>query len=78
MAIENAQLNKMQGEYKAAVEDWIAAIRKEEVLASAAVHSETAIDLWEGACFAEEEARTKAKDAKKIYEDALRQEFFNF
>jgi hypothetical protein len=46
MAIENAELNRMQGKYQAAVEDWIAAIRKEEVLASAAVHSETEIDLW--------------------------------
>jgi hypothetical protein len=78
MEIENAELNKMQSKYHAAVEDWIAAIRKEEVLASAAVHSETEIDLWEGACFAEEEARKKAKDAKKIYEDALRLKFFNF
>jgi hypothetical protein len=78
MAIENAELNRMQGKYHAAVEDWIAAIRKEEVLASAAVHSETEIDQWEGACFAEEEARGKAKAAKKAYEDALRQEFFNF
>ncbi|MGD0649090.1 MAG: hypothetical protein ABR971_13975 [Acidobacteriaceae bacterium] len=78
MAIENAELNRMQGKYQAAVEDWIAAIRKEEVLASAAVHSETEIDLWEGACFAEEAARGKAKAAKKAYEDALRQEFFNF
>ncbi len=48
MAIENAELNRMQGKYHAAVEDWIAAIRKEEVLASAAVHSETEIDLGGG------------------------------
>ena len=73
-----AELDKMQSEYKAAVEEWIAAIRREEALASAAVHSETEIDLWEAACFAEGEAREKAKIAKKAYEDALRREFFHF
>jgi hypothetical protein len=78
MANENAELNRLRNGYKAAVEDWIAAIRKEEVLASAAVHSETEIDLWEGACFAEEDARGKAKAAKKAYEDALRKKFFSF
>jgi hypothetical protein len=76
--IEITELDRMQSSYKVAVEEWIAAIRKEEALASVAVHSETEIDLWEGACFAEEVARAKAKSAKKAYEDALRLEFFNF
>jgi hypothetical protein len=31
-----------------------------------------------GRCFHEENARDKAKAAKKIYEEALRQEFFSF
>ncbi len=77
MAIEVAELNRMQNRYHSAVEDWIAAIRKEEVLASVN-HSEAEIDTWEGACFAEENAREEAKAAKKAYEDALREEFFNF
>ena len=77
MAIETAELDRLQSSYKAAVEEWIAAIRKEEALASAD-HSEAEIDVWEAAGLAEEEAREKAKEAKKAYEDALREEFFNF
>ncbi len=77
MAIETAELDKMQSDYKAAVDEWVAAIRKEEVLASVN-HSEAEIDTWEAAGFAEEDAREKAKTAKKAYEDALREEFFNF
>jgi hypothetical protein len=77
MAIETAELDRLQSSYKAAVEEWIAAIRKEEALASVD-HSEAELDAWEAAGFAEEDAREQAKDAKKAYEDALRKEFFNF
>jgi hypothetical protein len=77
MAIDIAELDKMQSSYKAAVEEWIAAIRQEEQLASVD-HSEAKIDTWEAAGFAEEEARDKAVAAKRAYEDALREEFFNF
>jgi hypothetical protein len=77
MAIETAELDKKQSSYKAAVEAWIAAIRSEESLASVD-HSEAEIDTWEAAGFAEEDAREKAKAAKKVYEEALREEFFDF
>jgi len=77
MPVEVTELDKMQADYKAAVEEWIAAIREEEVLASGN-HSEAEIDTWEAACFREEEARGRAKEAKKQYEDALREKFFNF
>lgn len=77
MAIDIAELDKMQSSYKAAVEEWVAAIRQEEKLASAN-HSEAQIDAWEGAGFAEKEARDRATSAKRAYEDALREEFFNF
>lgn len=67
----------MQQAYKAAVEEWIAAIRKEEALAS--VHPSVAeVDTWEHAHFAEEEARDKALQAKKEYEDAIRKGLFGF
>jgi hypothetical protein len=77
MAIEVAELDRMQSEYKVAVDEWVAAIRQEEALASVN-HTVAQVDQWENAGFREEEARDKAKDAKKGYEDALRQEFFNF
>jgi len=70
-------LDQMQSAYKAAVEEWIAAIRTEEALASVN-HSIADVDKWEGAHFREEEIRTKVKAAKKQYEDALRQKFFGF
>jgi hypothetical protein len=77
MAIETAELDRLQSSYKAAVEEWVAAIRKEEALASVD-HSEADVDAWEAAGFAEEDVREKAKDAKKAYEAALREEFFGF
>ncbi|HEY1498517.1 MAG TPA: hypothetical protein VGF88_02985 [Acidobacteriaceae bacterium] len=77
MPIAIAELDQMQKTYKDAVEYWIAAIREEEALASVD-HSVAGIDQWENAGAAEEKARDKAKEAKKAYEDALREKFFNF
>jgi hypothetical protein len=77
MAEEYPELDQMQKNYKAAVDEWVAAIRREETLASVN-HTVAQIDGWEGAAFAEDEARDKAKVAKKKYEDALREKFFNF
>jgi thymidylate synthase len=78
MAIEVSELDQMQAEYKAAVDEWVVAIRNEEALASIADHSVADIDAWEEAADAEEEAREKTKDAKKTYEEALREKFFHF
>ena len=71
-----AELDRLQGAYKAAVEDWIGAIRHEEELASGN-HTVAELDQWEAAHFAEDELRTRVKDAKKAYEDALRHKFFD-
>jgi hypothetical protein len=77
MSDDTVELDEIQSQYKEAVEEWIAAIRHEEMLASRD-HSETEIDEWESAAFAEEKARDRAKKAKSEYEDALRKKFFNF
>lgn len=77
MSIAVAKLDEMQSAYKAAVDEWVTAIRQEEALASVD-HTVAEVDAWEGAGFKEEAARNKAKAAKKVYEDALRQEFYNF
>ena len=74
---DNLDLDQFQTAYKEAVEEWIAAIRQEEALASGN-HSVAEIDKWEQAHFKEEELRGKVKAAKKSYEDALRQKFFGF
>jgi hypothetical protein len=77
MPAELTDLDQMQKNYKAAVDAWVAAIREEETLASVN-HTLAEIDKWENADDAEEDARDKAKSAKKAYEDALREKFFNF
>jgi hypothetical protein len=77
MSDEHAELDRLQREYKAAVDAWVMAIRAEEELASAN-HTVAEIDRWESAHFTEEAARDKAKLAKKEYESALRSEFFGF
>lgn len=74
---ELAELDDLQAAYKAAVEEWIAAIRKEEALASVN-HSVAEIDQWEQAHFDEDAARNKVLVAKKAYEDGLRRKFFGF
>jgi hypothetical protein len=73
----HAELDNLQAMYKAAVERWIAAIRKEEALASVN-HSVAQVDTWEAAHFDEDEMRNTVKAAKAEYENALRAQFFNF
>ena len=75
--MENAELDKLRLNYKAAVERWIAAIHLEENLATPD-HSMTAVEDWDHANFAEEEARSVAKAARQEYVDALREVLFNF
>ena len=70
-------LDQLQGAYKAAVAEWIAAIKHEEALASVN-HSVAEVDQWEKASFEEDALRNKVKAAKREYEDALRAEFFGF
>jgi energy-converting hydrogenase A subunit M len=77
MQSDNSELDRMQNAYKAAVEEWIAAIKTEEELASVN-HSIAEVDKWEDAHFKEDEIRNKVKAAKRQYEDALRERFFGF
>lgn len=77
MSDEHQELDRLQAEYKSAVDVWIAAIRNEEALASVN-HTVAEIDKWEGAHFAEDEMRSAVKEAKAKYEDALREKFFGF
>ena len=77
MAQDVLDLDQMQTEYKAAVEEWIAAIKEEEALASVN-HNIAEVDKWEAAHFKEDDIRSKVKAAKRRYEDALRVKFFNF
>jgi len=77
MPTETAELDQLQSIYKTAVETWISTIQKEEALASSE-HSVADIDQWEGAAELQETAGEEVKAAKRCYEDALRENFFNF
>jgi hypothetical protein len=77
MQNDTLELDKMQTAYKAAVEEWIVAIKQEEALASVN-HSVAEVDQWEQAHFREDQIRSKVKAAKRQYENALREKFFGF
>jgi hypothetical protein len=74
---EQAELSTMLRVYRGAVEDWVTAVREEEFLACGDP-TLAQFDDWEQAHCKEEEARDKAKKAKKDYEDAIRQSMFGF
>lgn len=74
---DHPELDKLQADYKATVDQWRAAIRHEEDLASVN-HSVAEVAKWEQAHFEEDDLRAKVKAAKKLYEDALREKFFGF
>lgn len=76
MDVEDAELDRLQSAYKAAVDSWITAIRAEAALASVN-HSVAEVDSWENAHFLAEDARGKAEAAKAAYEGALRSRFFD-
>jgi hypothetical protein len=65
-------LNQLRLEYKAAVDDWVAAIRAEEALATPD-HSMTAMEKWDDAHFREQDAQEKATKTREAYKDALRE-----
>jgi Tfp pilus assembly protein PilN len=69
--MEKPDLNGLQQAYKQAVDAWVAAIRAEEALANAN-HSETAMEKWDRADFAVQDAGKQAKEARDDYKDALR------
>jgi hypothetical protein len=71
------ELDELQADYKAAVENWVAAIREEEALASGN-HNVAELDEWEAAHFREHKLHKEADYRKRLYEDALRREFFGF
>ncbi len=78
MENDTLELDQLQTAYKAAVEQWIAAIKQEEALVSVTPHSVAEVDKWEAAHFNEDDLRSKVKAVKKQYEDALREKFFGF
>jgi hypothetical protein len=75
MEDEHAELDRLQAAYRAAVEEWVTAIRAEAALASVH-HSVAELDAWENAHFVAEALRAKVEAAKSEYEAVIRAEFF--
>ena len=71
------ELDEMQAAYKAAVDEWVNAIRAEEALASGN-HNVAELDSWEAAYFHSHKLQREVDYRKRLYEDALRREFFGF
>ena len=69
--MDDSKLDELQQAYKQAVDQWVAAIRAEEALATPD-HSEVAMERWDQAGFVEQDAQDKAKHARDRYKDALR------
>jgi len=69
--MEKHELDALQRNYKDAVDRLVAAIRVEEALANAD-HSETAMEKWDRADFAVQDALKQAKEAREQYKDSLR------
>jgi hypothetical protein len=64
MSGEHSELDKLQAAYKDTVEAWIAAIRREEALASVN-HDVAEVDQWEQAHLEEDELRNKVRQPRK-------------
>jgi hypothetical protein len=64
-------LDQLRLAYKQATDEWIAAIRAEEALATPD-HSMTAWEKWDAAHFQEEDAHARYTEALEAYKDGLR------
>lgn len=69
--MDDKNLSGLRLNYKQAVDEWVAAIRAEEGLATAD-HSMIAMEKWDAAHLAEEDAATEADKAREAYKDGLR------
>jgi hypothetical protein len=71
------ELDQLQADYKTAVDNWVTSIREEEALASGN-HNVAELDQWEAAHFREDKLHREVIFRKRLYEDALRREFYGF
>jgi len=69
--MDKPNLDQLQQTYKQTVDQWVAAIRAEEALATPD-HSETAMERWDRADFTVQDAWKKAKEARDSYKEGLR------
>ena len=69
--MSKADFDQLRLAYKKAIDEWVDNIRTEEALATPD-HSMIAMEHWDAAHFREQDAQSKAKEAREAYKDALR------
>jgi hypothetical protein len=74
--MSKADLDQLRLVYKKAVDEWVNAIRAEEALATPD-HSMVAMEKWDDAHFKEQDAQSKATEARDAYKDGLRTVNYN-
>ena len=62
------ELDQLQADYKVAVDEWLASGN----------HNIAELDKWEQAHFREHKLHKEVDYRKRLYENALRREFFGF
>lgn len=75
--MEQPDFDQLLTSYRQALDQWIAAIRAEEALATAD-HSMVAMEEWDAAGFALHDAESAAKKARDQYKNALRKKNYGF
>ena len=71
MVMSQPDFDQLRLAYKKAIDEWVDTIRTEEALATRD-HSMIAMEHWDAAHFREQDAQSKAKEAREAYKDALR------
>ena len=69
--MSHADLNELRLAYKKAVAEWVDSIRAEEALATPD-HSMIAMEQWDAAHVREDDAQSRATEAREAYKDGLR------
>jgi Phosphate transporter family len=75
--MESTELDRLRQDYLDAVDEWRAAIRHEEELATPD-HTMGEFEAWDRAHLSEKSARERAKRARDGYKDALRRVLYGF
>ena len=75
--MEHSDFDQLLTNYRQALDQWIAAIRAEEALATPD-HSMVAMERWDAAGFALHDAESTAKKARDQYKNALRKKNYGF
>jgi hypothetical protein len=74
---DDLNFDKLLKEYRAAVDNYVAAIEAEEALANDD-HSMVEMEKWDAAGFVSHDAENAAKKARDRYKNALRKKNYGF